>query len=60
MGWSKLTEIQRLNRQERADQRQQPPLACPIDGVLLEIKGGIRNCPMGNFTYTGGPAPEPN
>lgn len=60
MSWEQLGETQKINRQERQRDRQEPPLACPIDGELLDVRDGIRNCPMGNFRWTGGPAPEPN
>lgn len=32
----------------------EPPIACPIDGELLEINSNnVRNCPLGNYRWNG-------
>ena len=54
MSWEQLTGILQENR-GYARQAMDPPVACPIDGDLLEIRAdGGRNCPMGNYRWTGG------
>lgn len=54
MSWEQLKAILDENRREAAQAESQPPAACPIDGDLLEIgPDGTRNCPMGNYRWTG-------
>lgn len=54
MGWEQLRAILQDARREKERERDEPPIACPIDGAILEIdEGGVRNCPMGNFRYVG-------
>lgn len=56
MSWHQLKAIIDENRQEARSERSQPPVACPIDGALLDVdKNGVRNCPLGNFRWNGGP-----
>jgi len=51
MSWEQLHNIQAENRSNRRLNEQQPPIACPIDGTILDVRGAIRNCPMGNFRW---------
>ena len=52
MAWETLASIRDQNRQEAAAERSRPPVACPIDGTPLDYgPDGVRNCPMGNFTW---------
>ena len=54
MSWAQLKGIQDQNKQEAERQLREPPVACPIDGSLLDVNGqGVRNCPMGNYTWRG-------
>lgn len=55
-GWWGLKSIVDASRQDAEIYNQMPPDACPIDGSVLDIgKNGVRNCPMGNYTWNGGP-----
>lgn len=57
MGWEQLKTILQENRQIKAQEQREPPVACPIDGSLLDIRpDGVRNCPAGNFRWDGGPS----
>ena len=52
MSWEQLAAIRGENRAEHALVSGQPPVSCPIDGELLDIRGdGVRNCPMGNYRW---------
>lgn len=52
MPWEQLADILAENRQDATQQAQEPPVACPIDGDILDIHpNGTRNCPMGNYTW---------
>ena len=56
MSWQQLKDILDTNAAEAAAAEAQPPSACPFDGTPLEVgKGGVRNCPMGNYRWDGGP-----
>lgn len=52
-GWDKLESAFRENAQEIERERKLKPQRCPHDGMLLEERDGIRNCPMGNYTWEG-------
>ena len=55
MSWEQLQDILQENRTDRRIYASEPPVACPIDGAILEIYArGIRNCPMGNYRWDGG------
>lgn len=55
MSWGQLHSIIRENRVVNRQEAQQPPLACPIDGEILDVKtDGTRNCPFGNYRWRGG------
>jgi len=56
MSWEQLQDIVRANKVGRQMEDIQPPVACPFDGAVLDIHpNGRRNCPMGNYTWAGGP-----
>lgn len=55
MPWEGLKAILDVTRQEARDTAGQSPVACPIDGDILDVRiDGTRNCPMGNYTWRGG------
>ena len=52
MPWEQLTAIKIENRELQREHEQDPPVACPIDGSILDVHpDGRRNCPMGNYQY---------
>lgn len=52
MGWEKLIAIRESNRRFAEEELRQPPAYCPHDGTLLQVRSdGVRNCPMGNYTW---------
>ena len=55
MPWEELQNIIDENIRQREAEAAQPPIACPVDGELLEIQPqtGVRNCPLGNFRWDG-------
>jgi len=54
MSWEQLSAILETHQNNVREETSSPPTACPIDGALLEIRGdGVRNCPMGNYTWGG-------
>lgn len=53
MGFETLREIAEENRRLAEDAATRPPTTCPIDGATLEIRAGVRNCPMGNYRWDG-------
>ena len=56
MGWEQLHTIIKENREEAQREAVDPPVACPIDGELLDIRAdGTRNCKLGNYRWDGGP-----
>ena len=56
MGWEQLNALLKENREQTQREMPEPPVSCPIDGALLDVKpDGARNCPMGNFRWDGGP-----
>ena len=55
MSWYQLQNIIHENRVVNRHEAQLPPLACPIEGEILDVKAdGTRNCPFGNFRWKGG------
>ena len=55
MSWEQLQAILKENKTTKAMEERDPPVACPVDGAILDIHPrGRRNCPMGNYTWTGG------
>ena len=54
MSWEQLSAILETHQNNVREEASSPPTACPIDGAALEIRGdGVRNCPMGNYTWGG-------
>lgn len=61
MSWYQLKALQEEIAEQRRRSLSEPPNACPIDGAILDVNArGVRNCRMGNFTWTGGAPPQPN
>lgn len=58
MPWEQLKQYIKENRERRALELTTPPVACPIDGEILTVhpRTAWRRCPLGNFTWTGGPS----
>lgn len=55
MPWEQLGNIAQRNRQEARQQAMEKPIACPIEGDILDVRDdGIRNCPLGNFRWQNG------
>ena len=55
MSWEQLQGILRENRTVKGIEDARPPVACPVDGAILDINPrGHRNCPMGNYRWVGG------
>lgn len=55
MSWYQLKAIVDEAKEIKALEKQEPPAACPFDGTPLESgPGGVLNCPMGDYRYTGG------
>jgi len=53
MSWETLRDIKRENREAEERASALPPVACPIDGEPLRIRGNVRDCPYGNFRFEG-------
>lgn len=51
--WQGLLNIYREAQVNRAREMNEAPVACPYDGSVLDIRDGIRNCPMGDYRWTG-------
>lgn len=53
MAWLQLQSIADQNEEQEKLDAQEPPIACPIDGAILDIgpDGHTRNCPLGNFRW---------
>ena len=55
MSWEQLQAILKTNRTDKGIENREPPVACPVDGHILDIHPeGSRNCPLGNYRWTGG------
>jgi len=35
------------------DDREKPIVECPICGTTLDVRGDVRNCPLGHWTQRG-------
>lgn len=51
MGWETLREIAEENRAEAEAAATRIPVSCPLDGAALDVRGDVRNCPMGNYRW---------
>ena len=49
MAWHTLGEIKKENREAEERAQRAPPVACPIDGERLRVRGNVRDCPYGNY-----------
>ena len=54
MGWETLREIAEENRAEAEAAATRIPVSCPLDGAALDVRGDVRNCPMGNYRWEAG------
>lgn len=52
MSWAQLQAIRQEQRQMAEVERNAPLVACPRCGTPLDVRDGIRNCPMGDFRTT--------
>ena len=56
MSWEQLRSMRAQVAQDQRTLNTEigAPTVCPIDGALLNIRAdGVRDCPVGNFTYGG-------
>lgn len=53
MSWETLRDIRRENAQLEAQATARRVSTCPIDGSQLQERGGVLNCPMGNYRREG-------
>lgn len=51
MPWSQLRDIQRVNSERRAQEEGQPPKDCPIDGGVLDERGGVWHCKFCGYVW---------
>ncbi len=60
MSWDQLIAYGQEAARTRQQEANEPPVACPFHGVPLDINArGVRNCPDGDYTWRGGPPPDP-
>ena len=54
MSWQQLLDIRKQAEEDRRLAQTEPPVACPIDGLVLDVRpDGVRNCPAGDFIWQG-------
>lgn len=53
-GETGLGEIARENRRLIEEAEFAVPEACPFDGTRLDIRGDVRNCPIGDYRWEPG------
>lgn len=52
MSWQQLSDMIKLNRERLEEAKRDAPVACPIDGEILDVHpDGRRNCPLGNYRW---------
>lgn len=53
MSWWQVKSILDQNREQALEDAQEPPVACPVDGAILEVAadGHTRACPLGNYKW---------
>jgi hypothetical protein len=52
MSFAQLLAIVKDSRHTKRDEVNRPPVACPVDGELLDVHpDGRRNCPLGNYRW---------
>lgn len=52
MSWEQIEAAIRDNVRYGEWERDQPPEYCPLDGAVLVVRGNVRDCPMGNWSWT--------
>lgn len=50
MPWEQLKGILDQSRED-AKEAEDPPVACPKCGAVLQIREGVRNCPTGDYRW---------
>lgn len=48
-GWGTLVDIRKENLEAERAATAAPPVACPICGEVLQVRGDVRNCPWGHW-----------
>ena len=52
MPWEQLGAILSQGREDADAEDREPPVACPIDGDILDVKPDeTRSCPLGNYRW---------
>jgi len=51
MPWETLKAIRDQGREDAAEAERDPPVACPKDGTILDVKDGIRHCPFCGYRW---------
>ncbi len=49
MSWNQLISILEEMRQAAVDERNAPLVDCPFCGILLNVRNGTYDCPLGHF-----------
>ena len=49
MSWGTLGEIKKENREAEERAQGAPPLACPVCGDVLKVRGSVRDCAYGHY-----------
>lgn len=52
MSWNQLLSILRQDREERAADEAEPPIACPVHGEPLDSVRGVLHCRVGHIVDT--------
>lgn len=52
MSWAELIAIREEQRQLAEADRNAPLVECPICGERLDVRDGIKNCPLGHWRST--------
>lgn len=55
--WDTLLATYREAVDEYRRDRREPPVACPYDGELLQVRRGKRHCPFDGWTWPDDPNP---
>ena len=57
MSWDQLRALIEEAREDAAEEKVKPPLACPLCGTPLDYNPGrsLYNCPMGHYRVSGRP-----
>lgn len=52
MTWETLRQIKRENREAEDIASARGPIACPRCGDVLRVRGNVRDCPTGDYTWS--------